>query len=165
MCIRDRFIQLAEPAILYMNKGKILWFSKSAIEINLKLSLASAYVVDGNPDKAIQIETQLFSDPEFIKYKNVKLILTRELIWAYIVKKDSDKAAELLNSYKQLLDEYEPDRKDYDKAKDQLTDMTFRLNILNNVTDGAAEYYENVLQTPLSESYKTVVYWLSLIHI
>ena len=159
-CDVKHFIQLVEPAILYMNKGKILWFSQSAIDLSLKMSLAIAYMVDGNPEKAIQIDTQLFSDPEFIKYKNAKLILTRDLIKAYITKKDSDRAAELLNSYKQLLDEYEPDRKDYDKAKDQLTDMTFRLNILNNVTDGAAEYYENVLQTPLSESYKTVVYWL-----
>ena len=159
-CDVKHFIQLVEPAILYMNKGKILWFSQSAIDVSLKMSLAIAYMVDGNPEKAIQIDTQLFSDPEFIKYKNAKLILTRDLIKAYITKKDSDRAAELLNSYKQLLDEYEPDRKDYDIMKDQLTDMTFRLNILNNVTDGAAEYYENLLQTPLSESLKTAVYWL-----
>ena len=45
----------------------------------------------------------------------------------------------MLNSYKQILDEYEPDHKDYDIMKKQLTDMTFWLNILNNVTDGAAE--------------------------
>ena len=73
-----------------MNKGKILWFSQSAIDLSLKMSLAIAYMVD-SIQKAIQIDTQLFSDPEFIKYKNAKLILTRDLIKAYITKKDSDR--------------------------------------------------------------------------
>ena len=39
-CDVKHFIQLVEPAILYMNKGKILWFSQSAIDVSLKMSLA-----------------------------------------------------------------------------------------------------------------------------
>ena len=57
-CDVKHFIQLVEPAILHMNKGKILWFSQSAIDVSLKCS--HCHMIDGNPEKAIQIDTTTF---------------------------------------------------------------------------------------------------------
>lgn len=161
-CDPERFIKQVEPAVTYIGNGRLTWYSQTASELSLKTSLATAYMLNGDCEKAIALFKDVYLHSEYNKNSNGMLYYLHNLIIAYITNNDVKNAKKYLFDYEQALKDTNSSKNDLQFFIDSLAEMKYRLNLICGNTAEAAEYYEDLLNSEpnMLITYRTTIYWL-----
>ena len=128
----------------------------------MKTSLATAYMLNGDCEKAIALFKDVYLHSEYNKNSNGMLYYLHNLIIAYITNNDVKNAKKYLFDYEQALKDTNSSKNDLQFFIDSLAEMKYRLNLICGNTAEAAEYYEDLLNSEpnMLITYRTTIYWL-----